>query len=140
MILELLQNEQTGWHGVTLQNLLELPEESLGFSLAHLWLNQQIGPHGGFERHDAAQALTGIGTCTVGEIRLQYYLLGNGQRNLYGIAYLMAGTLFYPHQLKSFVHHYKKGKLAHRFYDLDFLKLLPQPLQNLREAFKIELK
>lgn len=69
---------------------------------------------------------------------MQYFLLGNGKKSLYLVLVILSGTIFYPTHLERFYECYQKGKNAHRLYDLEYQKLLLQPISVLKQTLNIK--
>jgi hypothetical protein len=72
------------------------------------------------------------------EISMQFYLMGNGKRSAYLFSVILLGTLFFPDYLKLFRYRYDRGKAALPFHQLDFQKLLNQPLDRIKNTFLIQ--
>ena len=125
--------KNAGLNTVNGQALLNYPEQSLGFELGCFLLRNNFD----FEQDDFFRILTSYDGDFTAEISLQYCLFGNGRRNVLSIAYMLGGTLLEPHKYAAFYAAFKKGRNAHRFHDLEFLKLLSQPLDYLQSSFNI---
>jgi len=130
--------KETLWH-FKKEDLLSFPSDSLGHSLGCFLKNNDFELQESLENHDVFHVLTGIGTTVIHEIEMQFYLFGNGKKSLFLLLVLFVGVLFYPSKFPSFIRKYKKGKLAHKFYDISFLNLLNQPISNIRFTFNIQL-
>ncbi len=122
---------------VSLPNLMQYPNTSLGFHLAFFLLKHNFEIQPKLEDHDVFHVLTGTGTTVPEEISMQYYLWGNGKRSLYQYAVIALGTFLFPDYIKLFISAYRKGKSALVFYHLDFLKLLDQPIERIKDTFLI---
>ena len=122
---------------VALPDLMQYPKSSLGFHLACFILKHNFEIQPKLEDHDVFHVLTGTGISVPEEISMQYYLWGNGKRSLYQVAVISLGTVLFPDYLKLFKTAYKRGKAAHKFHQLDFLKLLNQPLFLIKSTFQI---
>lgn len=122
---------------VTLPDLMQYPNTSLGFHLACFILKHNFDIQPKLEDHDVFHVLTGTGVSVPEEISMQYYLWGNGKRSVYQVAVILLGTLLFPDYHKLFSGAYKKGKRAHTFHQLNFLKLLNQPLSTIKATFQI---
>ena len=101
-------------------------------------LNNNYQVQDSLEEHDVFHVLTKIGTTVKEEVDMQFYLLGNGKKSLFVFIVIATGLLFYPNHYKSFYDCYRKGKKAHRFYDLNFYKLLQQPTSHIQSIFNIK--
>lgn len=122
---------------VTVQQLLQYPESTLGFHLACFLLKHHFELQPKLESHDVFHVLTGTGTSVPEEISMQYYLLGNGKRSLYLFTVIALGSLLFPDELRRFVKAYKRGRRALSFHQLDFSKMLFQPIQRIQSTFLI---
>jgi ubiquinone biosynthesis protein Coq4 len=122
---------------VSIPELIQHPQESLGFHLGCFLLKYNFEIQPKLEDHDVIHVLTNTGISVPEEIGMQYYLLGNGKKSLYLFMVITSGTFFYPTRLKQFVAEYQRGKSAHQFYHLDYLKMLKIPVTTIRESFNI---
>lgn len=123
---------------IGIPDLINYPEETLGFQLGSFLQSNHFEMQPKLEDHDIIHVLTGIGTAVVDEIGMQYYLLGNGKRSMYLYIVIVSGTLFYPDKVSEFLNYYGRGKSALRFHDLEFLKMLQQPIAKIRQTFLIK--
>ena len=123
---------------LTLQELLRMPEESLGFHLGCFLCRHHFEIQPTLEEHDIYHVLTQTGGTVCDEITMQFYLLGNGKRSPFVFLVIGTGIVFYPFQWGHFYQTFRKGKQAHRFYDLYFLPLLPYPIADFRKTFNIQ--
>ena len=122
----------------TISDLLQNPQESLGFHLGCFLIKYNFEIQPSLEEHDVYHVLTNAGTSVKNEIEMQFYLLGNGKKSLFVFMVIATGFAFYPSYLKQFFAIYRKGKSAHPFHHLDFQKLLAQPVANLQKTFNIK--
>ncbi|HBD27203.1 hypothetical protein [Flavobacterium sp.] len=118
--------------------LIQLPNDSLGFHLGCFLLKYNFEIQPKLEDHDIIHVLTNTGISVVEEIGMQYYLYGNGKRSLYLMMVIISGTLFYPTRFSYFKQQFKRGKTAHEFYGLDFLNMLSVPLTHIQKTFNIQ--
>ncbi len=122
---------------ISIKTLIRYPKESLGFHLGCFLLQHDFSPQPKLENHDVFHVLTNTGISVPEEIAMQYYLLGNGKRSTYLCLVILLGTLLYPDKIKLFKKAYQKGRIAHPFYQLDYKKLLFQPIVTLQTTFLI---
>ena len=122
---------------IGIADLINHPEETLGFHLGSFLQNNNFEMQPKLEDHDIIHVLTNTGTTVIDEIGMQYYLFGNGKRSLYLYMVMASGTLFYPDKMGKFVNFYERGKSALRFHDLEFSKMLQQPIVKIRQTFLI---
>ena len=123
---------------IEINQLIQLPNDSLGFHLGCFLLKYNFEIQPKLEDHDIIHVLTNTGISVVDEIGMQYYLYGNGKRSLYLIMAIVSGTLFYPTRFSYFKQQYKRGKTAHEFYGLDFLNMLSFSLTHIQQTFNIQ--
>lgn len=122
---------------LTPKELIQYPQESLGFHMGCFLLKYNFEMQPKLEDHDVIHVLTNTGVSVPEEIGMQYFLWGNGKRSPYLFMVITVGTLFYFSRLKTFYKFYKRGQNAHQFYDLDFQKMLLQPVKNIQTTFNI---
>lgn len=123
---------------VTITDLQQFPKDSLGQRMGNFLALHNFDLQAKLESHDVFHVLTNTGITVPEEISMQFYLLGNGKRSAYLFTVIFLGGLLYPDYLKFFYNRYKKGKSSLRFYQLDFYKLLPQPLEKIKTTFLIQ--
>lgn len=122
---------------VSVADLVQYPENSLGFHLAGFLLQHSFELQPKLESHDVFHMLTGTGTSVPEEVAMQFYLLGNGKRGLYLYSVVLLGTVLYPDYINAFLKAYRRGKRALAFHQLDFSKLLFQPIKRIQTTFLI---
>ncbi len=143
MIYELSKKPYQKWFkknqswDISMNTLLQYPKESLGFHLGCFLLKHNFDPQPKLENHDVFHVLTNAGISVPEEVAMQYYLLGNGKNSAYLYGVILLGTLCYPDKMPLFRKAYQKGKNAHKFHQLDFKKLLSQPVQTIQTTFLI---
>ena len=64
-----------------------------------------------FESHDLKHMVLGYGMSSIDEIRMQAYLLGNGNYSIFCVLFLASGILF-PGKFSAFYRAYKMGRIA----------------------------
>src|SRR5262245_21284675 len=77
---QLLFKNNTAWN-LTIEDYLKCPEGSLGNQLGHLLNRNNYSIQPQLEEHDVFHIITRSGTTVKEEIKMQYYLLGNGKRS-----------------------------------------------------------
>ncbi len=121
-----------------IEDLLQYSKNTLGYEMGRFLLNNNFDLQEKLESHDVFHVLTGTGTSVPEEISMQFYLLGNGKRSIYLLTVIFLGGLLFPDYLKMFVSKYRIGKASLPFHQLDFKKLLDQPLARLKATFLIQ--
>ncbi|MRI02205.1 hypothetical protein GH721_16795 [Kriegella sp. EG-1] len=129
--------KNTAWE-LTIADLQEFPHKSLGEQLGTFLAKNNFNLQNKLESHDVFHVLTNTGITVPEEISMQFYLLGNGKRSTYLFTVICIGGLLYPDYFKLFYAQYKKGKVSHSFHQLNFYKLLNQPLEKIKSAFSIQ--
>ena len=120
-----------------IEDLLQYPKETLGFQMGHFLLKNNFDLQEKLESHDVFHVLTGTGITVPEEISMQFYLLGNGKRSAYLFSVILIGGFLFPDYIKLFRAKYRLGKSSLPFYQLDFYKLLDQPLTRIKNTFLI---
>jgi len=121
-----------------IKDLQRFPKGTLGQSMGDFLVMNNFDLQEKLESHDVFHVLTNTGITVPEEISMQFYLLGNGKRSSYLFTVILLGSLLYPDYLKFFYNRYKKGKSALSFHQLDFYKLLNQPLTKIKSTFLIK--
>ena len=111
------------------EDIKGFPSSSLGKHLYQFLEMHQLDLMPKHESHDLFHLLTNYGITTIDEMKMQFFLLGNGKKSIYLMISIMMSYLFFPEYNKAFKTAYKKGKAANRFYDWEFEKLLSQPFE-----------
>ena len=122
---------------LTIDDLCNYPKESLGQHMGLFLHKNNFDLQGKLESHDVFHVLTNTGITVPEEISMQFYLLGNGKRSIYLLSVIFLGALLFPDYLKLFRSKYREGKAALAFHQLDFIKLLSQPIQRIKNTFLI---
>ena len=133
----LLFKKEAAW-GISLKELLEYSPETLGYHLGCFLLTHHFTSEPQLEDHDVFHVLTATSIAVPDEIAMQWLLFGNGKRSLYLFIALTVGTTLFIDHFKSFIKAFKRGKKANRFYNLNYLNLLTQPLTDLQHTLKIK--
>jgi len=117
---------------ITRAQLLEYPDDTLGFALGTFLQANEFELIPKVERHDVYHVLTGYGTEVQDEIALQYLCFGNGKRSPYLFGVTILGTLLLPDYWKYYIESYKLGKSCNPFHQFNYLHLLNYSLDELR--------
>lgn len=117
---------------ITKNQLLKLPENTLGYALGtFLNINGfELLPK--VERHDAYHVISGYSTKVEDEIALQCLCFGNGKRSLYLLGAIILGVIILPDYYKYYYKSYLIGKRAHSFHHYDYKRLLLIDLNEFR--------
>lgn len=120
--------------GITREDLLKLPQHTLGWHLGSFLLQHNFELIAKVERHDAYHTLTGYGIAVEDEIALQYLCFGNGKRSPYLLGAIFLGSLLLPDYLSYYLRSYRLGKAANPFHQFDYKKLLRVNLDVFRKT------
>jgi len=121
-----------------IEDLINYPEQSMGFALAAFLLEHYADKNPVLEDRDIYHVLTNTGLSAKSQIGLQFYLIGNGKKDMIAIVGAAIGALLYVHSFPLFLKQYRRGKSALLFHQLEFTKMLNQPLSKIRETFLIQ--
>ncbi|WP_282179255.1 hypothetical protein [Maribacter stanieri] len=119
------------------EELKEYPSNSLGYHMGEFLVANNFQLQEKLESHDVFHVLTNTGTSVPEEISMQFYLMGNGKRSLYLFTVILIGSILYPEYWRFFKLKYTCGKSALPFHQLEFQKLLHQPIQRIKSTFLI---
>lgn len=136
------KSHRESW-GIGKRELALYDASSIGGELHRFLECHQIELYPKLERHDIYHILTNYTLSSADEIRMQYFLFGNGKRSIYQLATMLAGTLILPEYLSSYIKSFRRGKSALPFYKWDFQHLLAENFaatQKLIFKKKSELK
>jgi len=90
--------------------LEQLPDGTLGRELADCLLARELTLVPGFESHDLKHVVLAYELEPVGEIRLQAFMLGNGNWTLPSILIFLFGALLLPHHWRLFKQDFHAGQ------------------------------
>ncbi|MFS4493736.1 hypothetical protein [Maribacter sp. 2308TA10-17] len=121
-----------------IEDLLQYSKGTLGYQMGYFLLSNNFDLQEKLESHDVFHVLTGTGTTVPEEVSMQFYLLGNGKRSAYLFSVIFLGGLLFPDYFKMFLSKYRRGKASLPFHQLDFKKLLNQPLERIKDTFLIQ--
>lgn len=114
------------------QQLLNLPDGTLGKETAILLKESKFELIPSYESHDFKHVLLNYPMTGLGEVRMQFFALGNG--NYYpptwGIVAL--GLLLFPRNYKLFIEDYRRGKRACSITNLAYENLMYMNLEQLK--------
>lgn len=127
----LFQREKTPWP-VTLQELEQLPEGSLGNSLARFLSDNGFSLLPLYENHDVYHVLLGYDAEVTDEAAMQFFLLGNRKITPSVVITVFFSLLLLPEHASKFLREYRRGQRCTRIGKWEFLHLLKEPLSVLK--------
>lgn len=119
-------------------NLLKLKNSlpnTVGSNILQLLIKNNLKPIPFYEEHDLKHLILGYGMSSEDEVRMQFYLLGNGNRSISCILFTMFGLLL-PSCWKTFYKDYYKGKNATRILDIKLDDCINSSMAELRMKYK----
>ena len=120
--------------GISREELLNYPEESLGFHLGTFLLMNDFQLISKVERHDAYHTITGYGTNVEDEIALQFLCYGNGKRSPFLLGAVILGSIILPDYFPYYIRSFNIGKNANPFYHFNYKNLLKVNLDDFRKT------
>ena len=90
--------------------LEKMPEGTVGKSIADCLNSHKLKLVPGYESHDLKHVVLSFAMTPLDEIRMQAFMLGNGNSSLPSLAIFLFGFLLLPHKWKTFLQDYRNGK------------------------------
>ncbi len=134
------KKRQESWNQ-SIESLQKFPQGSLGKSLGNFLEknNFQLMPK--LEDHDVLHVLLGYKTTITGEIKMQFFLLGNRKRSVYALFTAIIGTALIPEKFNAFIKEFSKGRRYAPISKWNFEYLLAEPLDLLqRQVYRQRLE
>ena len=93
------------------------------------------------EDHDVLHVLLNYKTTIEGEVKMQFFLLGNRKRSLYSLFTAIIGSILVPERFSAFLNEFRKGQRCINISNWDFEHLLCEPIYLLqKQIFGAPLK
>ena len=118
--------------------LCNMPAESVGKELGDYLNKVNFELAKGYEPHDVKHIITGYEMDTLGEIRMQFYLCGNGNKTLPALFTMAFGVFLIPEHLFTFLNDMDEGRKARSLFHLDYESVMPDSLKSIRLALNIQ--
>ncbi|MFM2268097.1 MAG: hypothetical protein RL757_1538 [Bacteroidota bacterium] len=122
----------------TQQYLLRLkmsPQNTIGNDIFRLLDKDALKPIPFFEEHDLKHLILGYGMSSEEEVRMQCYLLGNGNRSMSCLLFVLSGLLL-PSCWKTFYDDYNKGKKSKNILNLKLEDCLHLSTTEIQHKYK----
>lgn len=124
-------------------SLKAYPKASLGYELGHFLEKEGFDLMPKLEDHDIMHILLNYKTTIVGEVKMQFFLLGNRKKSLYALVAALAGLVLVPEYSRSFFEEFRLGRKCINISKWDFEHLLSEPLrvlqgQILRQPYQVK--
>ena len=112
------------------------PNGTIGNDIYRLLQEHQLSVIPKFENHDLKHLVLGYGMSSIEEVKMQMYLLGNGNYSISCLLFIASGILF-PQEWKGFYAEYKKGKQAPSILDLSIHNCLLEKTDRIKATYNI---
>lgn len=119
------------------EDLFQMPKGSIGNDLAHYLDSHGFRLVEKYELHDVKHILLGYEMDTIGEIRLQFYLFGNGNQTLPVILSMAFGLCIIPEHFITFYRDLKRGEKAKPISELDYSVLVLENTKQVQQNLNI---
>lgn len=119
------------------EDLFQMPKGSIGNDLAIYLEAKDFKLVEKYELHDVKHILLGYEMDTIGEIRLQCYLFGNGNQTLPVVLSTAFGLFIIPEHLITFYRDMKRGQKAKPISSLDYAQLVLENTTQARQNLNI---
>ncbi len=117
----------------TLEEMRKFPEGTLGYDMAEFLDKRSFGLLPKYEVHDAAHTILKYNTTTVGELKLQAFMWGNGSSSYAGRVLFLMGLFILPELWQELKLDYERGRQAvERIGDWDMESLVNREINALR--------
>jgi hypothetical protein len=114
--LQLFSNRR--YYAEKLETMRNLPVGTIGKDVANMLDAADLKIIPKFENHDLKHLILGYGMSPLDEIRMQAYLIGNGNRSFSCYLFVGLGILM-PRYWKTFYADFKRGKDSFSILDLE---------------------
>jgi ubiquinone biosynthesis protein Coq4 len=126
-----LRRNRPSWY-MPKAKLLAMPENTLGRDVGEFLQTHDFEVIDKCESHDVYHVLLEYPTDVPNEIKMQYFLLGNGRRSWYTFMTVAMGALLLPEHLIDFCKNYIKGHKAFSIKKWNLRALLSEKTTILR--------
>lgn len=119
--------------------LLKYPAQSLGHELGLFYRRNRIEPLSGLLGHDLLHVILGYATNVQDEVKLQFFLFGNGKRSFSTLAAIGASILIFPERIGGYYAELRKGKSFQKIWGYNFGAMLACNITDIKnKTFKIK--
>jgi len=117
--------------------LANMPINTLGERTSCFLRQNKLEPMPGYEAHDMKHTLLGFPANMKGEISMQYFEFGNGNRSIPVITVMLFGSFFMPEEWKEYLRQYRRGKGASDLSKIDLKQFATLPIHQLEKQWKL---
>ena len=122
----------------TMEQLLALPDHTLGKDLALYLQKKNFKLLRNYERHDCKHIILQYEMDELGEACMQFYFLGNRHYSIPVVSTVVMVTLLMPEHWKKFYAEFRKGRKAPTFDDVDFGRIVLMNTSDLRKQYALQ--
>lgn len=119
------------------EELRKLPSGTIGKEIANCLDENKLNLIPNFESHDLKHVLLDFKMTPIDEIRMQAFMLGNGNYTFPYFAILTFGALLLPNHWKKFYGDFKRGKNTKPISDWNIENYAEKKLLESRETIKL---
>ncbi|HEY6161220.1 MAG TPA: hypothetical protein VI112_08355 [Bacteroidia bacterium] len=120
------------------EELRKFPEGTLGRDLATLLDRQGYRLLRNYEHHDAKHVLLGYSMDEEGEVRMQFFFLGNRRYSFPVISTVLAGIVLMPDKWKSFCREFRRGRSVPEINKWNIAALVTKNTNEIRRRLSID--
>ena len=126
------KKDQNAWQQ-NIHTLNRFPLKTLGNSLGRFLEREKFQLMPKLEDHDVLHVLLNYKTTIEGEVKMQFFLLGNRKRSWYAFFTAIIGVCLVPERIKPFFYEFRKGRRCINISNWDFEHLLCEPISLLQK-------
>ena len=119
----------------TMHDLLKMPPATLGNDLALYLQKKNFNLLPNFGQHDCKHFVLNYEMNEEGEVRMQFYFLGNRHYSFTVLATVFMSLFVMPKHWKHFLNDYKRGSKNFPFENVDYTQLVYLPTEQVRKQF-----
>ncbi len=124
--------DQKAWQQ-NIHTLKRFPQKSLGSSLGSFLESEGFNLIPKLEDHDVLHVLLNYKTTIEGEVKMQFFLLGNRKRSWHSLFTAIIGACLVPKRSLSFLQEFAKGRRCVNISNWNFEHLLCEPIGLLQK-------
>lgn len=126
------KKKQVAWNQST-DSLRRFPKGTLGQTLGDFLERKKFNLIPKLEDHDVLHVLLNYKTTLSGEIKMQFFLIGNRKKSIYALFTALVGIVLVPEKIKAFLKEFTKGRRCASISKWNFEHLLAEPLEMLQQ-------
>ncbi len=128
--VQVLHPDREPWD-ISMQSLSEFADGTLGQRFYDFFQSNNIKIEPRYEKHDMFHVISGYGVGVGNELRIVFFMLGNGKYSVFNLGAAPVALLLYPDKWVEFIKHYKRGKQFAYLDDYDYESMLSNNFEEL---------